>query len=356
MPSQTDILNALFAAASGIGPGGDVWGPFLELLGRETRAGLVTLQLDRQGLPTQHWRWRHSETGAVPAPLSPTDLTRMRSHRIYNQDDLPAETALPGALRAMKAPLGTGGAGGAAVVTLYRTGEDFRAIDGMQLSALAPYLAPAMTTWVALTGERQRARLGQDMLRDLGAGWMMLSAHGLLLDIDPGLRAPLTQIGGVRVAPDGWLGFRDETTAQAFRQALSAALSGALSEAGAGRASFAVRLSDAPLMELRITAKDQPQQPGAPLLIGWVRYAQAAADLPLSHVISQFGLSRSEARLAVLLCDGHSLSEAARQLGWTIETARSTSKQVFARMGVRGQTGVIRRMQSGALWLGVSGR
>ncbi|WP_010138070.1 hypothetical protein, partial [Oceanicola sp. S124] len=59
----------------------------------------------------------------------------------------------------------------------------------------------------------------------------------------------------------------------------------------------------------------------------------------------------AEARLAQLICDGHSLAEAAATLGWTLESTRSASKQVFARMEVRGQGGVIRRMQSGALWL-----
>ena len=64
-----------------------------------------------------------------------------------------------------------------------------------------------------------------------------------------------------------------------------------------------------------------------------------------------FALAPAEARLAQLICDGRSLAEAAADLGWTLESTRSASKQVFARMGVRGQAEVIRRMQGGSLWL-----
>jgi hypothetical protein len=52
------------------------------------------------------------------------------------------------------------------------------------------------------------------------------------------------------------------------------------------------------------------------------------------------------------LGDGFSLAQAAAELGWTVETARSCSKQVIARMGVSGQTGVLRRMLASAVWIG----
>ena len=82
------------------------------------------------------------------------------------------------------------------------------------------------------------------------------------------------------------------------------------------------------------------------------RQAPRARDLPVGRIAAVFGLSRSEARLAALLCDGFSLAQAAAELGWTVETARSCSKQVFARMGVGGQTGVLRRMLASAVWIG----
>ena len=337
MPSQAEILNALFSAASGLSSGTG-WPQFLGLLGDETRASAVTLQIDRQGRPEQGWHWMQSG-GA--AHLSISDRHRMRSHRVYSQNDLPGYASAPGPLRAIKCPFGPQ-AGDHALVTLQRQGDDFRAIDGVQLSSLVPYLAPALTQWEALSLERQRARLSQSLMRDLGAGWVMFSPHAQLIDMDPDLRDPLAEIGGIRFAPDGRPSFRDEATAQALRQGLSAAL--------AGMVPAPLRLSDAPLMDMVLSAEPQDPQ-GQPLLMGRVRSARAAQDLPLPQIARHFGLSPSEARLACLLCDGLTLAEAADQLGWTVQTARSASKQLFARMEVRGQTGVIRRMQTSAVWL-----
>lgn len=336
MPSQADILNALFAAASGLSEGAD-WPQFLGLLGEETRASAVTLQIDRQGRAARGWHW--AQAGGA-APLSISDRHRMRSHRVYSQNDLPGYASDPGPLRAMKCPLGSQ-AGDHALVTLQRHGDDFRAIDGVHLSSLVPYLAPALTQWEALSHERQRAQLSQHLMRDLGAGWVMFSPHAQLIDMDPDLRDPLAEIGGIRFAPDGRPSFRDEATAQALRQGLSAAQS--------GTPPAPLHLSDTPLMEMVLSAEPLDPQ-GPPLLMGRVRYAHAARTLPLPRVARHFGLSPSEARLAVLLCDGLTLAEAADQLGWTIETTRSASKQLFDRMEVHGQTGVIRRMQSSALW------
>jgi DNA-binding CsgD family transcriptional regulator len=75
------------------------------------------------------------------------------------------------------------------------------------------------------------------------------------------------------------------------------------------------------------------------------------SGLTLTQVMDVFGVSRSEARLAVALCDGMTLTAAAQTLGWTLETARSTSKRLFARIGVSGQPGVVRAMHASAIWL-----
>lgn len=325
MPSQADILNALFAAASG----GVDWARFLELLGQETRADGVALHLDRQGRADQHWHW------GTPAPLAGVDRPRMRSNRVYSHSDLPGVMPDAAPIRALKYPLGPGDT---ALLILHRQGKDFRAIDGVQLSTLVPYLPPALGIWDRLRRDQQRARLTQGTMRDLGAGWVAVSPHGIVTDMDPDLRDPLDRIGGIRVAADGRLGFRDDTVAQALRQALL--------QAQTGTQPPPLRLSEDPLMEMVITEDHDTR-----LLLGRVRHARAAADLPLSDVARHFGLNRSEARLAALLCDGLTLAQAADHLGWTVETVRSTSKQLFARMGVQGQTGVIRRMQSSALWL-----
>ncbi|NDW59809.1 hypothetical protein G0P98_25300, partial [Yangia sp. PrR004] len=108
-------------------------------------------------------------------------------------------------------------------------------------------------------------------------------------------------------------------------------------------------LSAAPRLDLALTRE---MLAGSPQLVGRLRRGLSARGLPPERLAAAFGLSRSEARLTACLCDGLSLTEAAEVLGWTPETARSTSKQIYARMGVSGQTGVVRRVLESAVWLG----
>src|SRR5690606_19596642 len=88
-----------------------------------------------------------------------------------------------------------------------------------------------------------------------------------------------------------------------------------------------------------------------PVIAAALRRAPEAAALPPEPLAAALDLNRSETRLAVLLCDGRTLAEAAEALGWTLETTRSASKRIFARTGTRGQGDLIRRMQGGVEWL-----
>ena len=59
-----------------------------------------------------------------------------------------------------------------------------------------------------------------------------------------------------------------------------------------------------------------------------------------------FGLSRSEARLAVLLADGHTLEDSAGRLGVTLITARTYCKRAMAKTGTLRQSELVRLLLS----------
>jgi len=64
-----------------------------------------------------------------------------------------------------------------------------------------------------------------------------------------------------------------------------------------------------------------------------------------SQVISQqFGLTPSEARLAIALVNGQSLSDASKKLGWTKSTARSTLKIIFSKTNTNRQSALVSLM------------
>ncbi len=64
----------------------------------------------------------------------------------------------------------------------------------------------------------------------------------------------------------------------------------------------------------------------------------------MSHglIAELFGLTRQQARLALLMADGRTLAEAATEMGIGERTARNYSIDIYQRMGIKGQTDLVR--------------
>jgi DNA-binding CsgD family transcriptional regulator len=70
-----------------------------------------------------------------------------------------------------------------------------------------------------------------------------------------------------------------------------------------------------------------------------------------SQLSDLFALSPSEARLALALCRGKSIAEAAAELGLALETARSYSKSIYLKTGTRGMADLVRIVMGSVLAL-----
>lgn len=331
---ETALVNALFAAASGAdGADGAAWEAFLDRLCVATHADGAGLQLGATASGAANWR-----VGKIVMP-DPDRLRAMRRDRVYSQIDLPGAESWPDPLRALKVHEGEAGQ---AVLAISRPLRDFRAAEALHLTHLAPHLGQAARIWTQLGGERSRAARHLGAAAALGAGWIVLGPTGAVLDLDPQVARRLEAEGWIRFRIGARPEFAEADAALAFRQALAGLAAG-------GEAGRPIELSDDPPAHLWM----QPGEwHGAPALIGHLRQAPVARAVSVERVAAHLDLSRSEARLAMHLCDGLSLREAADQLGWTLETARSVSKRIFARAGVNGQTGLLRKMLTGTLWFG----
>ncbi|WP_172331462.1 helix-turn-helix transcriptional regulator [Mangrovicoccus sp. HB161399] len=349
MSQEAEIVAALFAAAMDMpGPAapehGDAgedrpWQDFLALLAEATQADSALMRVSWPGRPAQSWQAGLPWDGPGEAVAE-----RMRSGRVYSRTDLPgpagaspAQASSP--LRALRWRIGQDGQ---VLLALQRSGSDFRAIDGLQLSNLVPYLGLALNGWRQLRRARARAALDREICSALGAGWLLFSPSGQVTDMAEGAAGQLAAAAGIGIRADGRLSLA-EPAALALRQALAA-----LARPGAPRQQR-IDLSHRPRVQLVLEAAEGPL---APALLGRLRHARAARALPPERLAGAFGISRSEARLAARICDGMSLQEAAADLGWTIGTARSASKQLFARMGAKSQAGVVRRVMESGVWLG----
>lgn len=81
-----------------------------------------------------------------------------------------------------------------------------------------------------------------------------------------------------------------------------------------------------------------------------IKITPQCALISTQAVAQHFCVSNREARLATLICDGHSLKAAAAMLGWTEQSARTCSKFMFGRIGVSGQLDLVRRILNSSVW------
>jgi DNA-binding CsgD family transcriptional regulator/PAS domain-containing protein len=328
---ETEVLRALYADASGT----SAWQGFLSRLARLLRAQTAALILADNGPPSlwppSLWHW--GEAAALPDLIHPDDpahLRRMRAERVYSDSPLPE----PHAWRAMRVAV-EGGA--SAWLILQRLGEDFRALDSAQLSALAPHLPQAMAIWQRLARERARAELHQRIAAGMGAGWLVFDAGGMVLDHSATAADLLHATPGLRL--DARLRQSDPFGERALAEALERARSGPV----------ALELARAPRMYLLLTPAPPPWPAGA--CLGVLRQQDHAPQPGPALIAQTYGLSLGEARLALALCQGASLAEAAVALGFTLETARNYSKKIYAATGTRRQGELIALLLRGPLWL-----
>ncbi|MNG24989.1 Bacterial regulatory protein, luxR family [compost metagenome] len=72
---------------------------------------------------------------------------------------------------------------------------------------------------------------------------------------------------------------------------------------------------------------------------------------PAELIAKLFALTRQEARLAAGLAGGQSISEAAQAMGIAVSAARNYSKNIYAKLGIKGQTDLVRLLCRSSLLL-----
>lgn len=310
---ETDLVRGLYRACEA------GFGPVLHHLARHLRAESAELILP----------WADSGRHALGPPLAlpaPDILANLREGRVYAQGDPPGTSPQDPALRLLRVA-------GPAILAVGRRQGDFRAADTAMLSRLGPHLETALTLWQRREAERADTRRDRAVARALGGAWLLVDA-ALKVESVGHDAAALALRAGITIAADGFLTLPDPESGRALRRAVDAVLIGAPARR--------VVLSMAPQVEAAVL----PERTRALLCL------RVAPDLPaLPLLAAALGLTRSEARLVAALADGATLAEAAVALGWSVETARSTSKQVFSKLNVSGQPELLRRVLNGALFL-----
>lgn len=193
-------------------------------------------------------------------------------------------------------------------------------------------------------------RILLDALDVMPIGIAILGSSGIMLTANRVARE-IIDAEDVLYLGSGGLGLKLPAGRFRFRDFLAGSLGDTRSDPSGEIHTFSVpREGDRrPITLLVMPGKDRTQRrsdrdPAAVLFIG---DPERPVDIEPRQLVRLYGLSRAEARVAVLLAKGLRLEQAANELGLTYETVRKHLKQIFGKTGTDRQAELVRTLTSG---------
>jgi DNA-binding CsgD family transcriptional regulator len=332
-----------------------LWDGFLGRLRAVSGASLVVLAIRPEGQAGLSELW--AGEGPVAAIRQLLSMAVLRQGRCYALDELfelvdPSEreqirNALAAtrisALRVVRVtePSGVDG------WLVCAGGRSLGSAAGALLLGLAPHLRIALRNFAALERERFRSAVTGDAVNRLKIAWMSLDAQGRIVESTQNMEQ-MFQWGTLlrrgrydRLIP---------ASAAIDRQ-----LTGYLKQVAAGKAMrpLAINLSQDPWLDMLVAPLQGETISGhrSATVIVYVSGDRRSQADRCEQLVDLFGLLPSEARLAWLLAQATSISDAAATLGITVETARNYSKKIYAKTGASGHAELVRIVMTSVLAL-----
>ena len=232
-----------------------------------------------------------------------------------------------------------------ASVSLYRSSHsrEFRVSDLRTVNLLIPHIQRAFKLHFQFSELKARSEGIETALNMLSTGVIFLGAQGEVVLLNKRAEQILNRRDGLLLA-QGKLGATLHAESRRLQAMICAA---AQTGNGAGLSAGGTILISrdkgrpisatvAPLHELCSVLSQRPA------VVLFISDPDERVDLPYDSLQRCYGLTPAEARLAMVLLDGHSLKKTADSCGVTHNTAKSQLKSVFAKTQVRRQGELIR--------------
>jgi DNA-binding CsgD family transcriptional regulator len=350
---ETDLLIPLYEGMYEEVP----WDRFLWRLIRRAGADRAGLVINQNGASIEdaavHIVERRAEKiDRIPQVADFLAFSAMRPNRVYSGEELSEMYTLPlpvveredGAPPWFSRQVRVNGAEDlSGWLMVGRGAADFSAATSALLGGLAQHLAVIARTYQMFVQQRLRGSIADKALARLGVGWISFDSEARVMDLDERARMRLH----AAIGPAGLKGQRlHPPIAKAGRDLIRECAAFAVDEK---RLERIIRLAENPSLELLIQPADSRGDDMAMKVaaFGFVRESVVLPPGMADLVETLLNVSPSEARLATMLSMGNSLTEAAANLGLTIETVRNYSKRLYARTGTRGQSDLVRLVLTG---------
>ncbi len=228
------------------------------------------------------------------------------------------------------------------VITRPPGAPGFTAEDAALLEAIGRHLSSSLRVFAAMKRAELKQLFHARATRSLAVGIILLDQNGRIIEMDDEARCKFERQTDLRVNK-GWLRLRNRRQDAELRDRISKLLFQPL---GLKRSMVMDVGGDAHL-ELLLCTVD----PGvgfatavAPRLAVYFSSIAEGGVIDAWQLAELYHLTNREAALAGLLARGLTLAESADELGITEQTARTYSKRIFLKTGVRRQTELVRRI------------
>jgi DNA-binding CsgD family transcriptional regulator len=341
-----------------------LWSTFLARLRERLRADYVSIVFRPHPLGAERRRVLHLYAGEPwPEQINaiyrqndrrpdPMPYGEMEDGRVYalgellrvgdpEHDDYRVRFLSAGGMNVLRMLRVVTAEGVSAWITVSRRVGEFGPADEAMLAGLAPYFRAAVRSYVALESERLNGSLAREAIRRLHFGWITLDAKGRVLDSDGEGSRLLAEGDVLRRGAEDRLGVRDKEVAREIAVSVAELVGKPQTRPRA------IVLRREPWLDMllvaapnRDAAPTTTRQP--PALVAYVHGDSWSSADRCEQLGELFDLLPSEARLALALSRGASITEAAGDLGLSVESARTYSKRIYAKTGARGQADLVR--------------
>lgn len=227
-------------------------------------------------------------------------------------------------------------------VTREAESEPFGAVDRQLCERLAAHLSPALACRSALIRAVAEKAEYQRAAEMLSFGVIALDGRERIIRIDRTAKRSLACSPEILISRGRLRARADDARLQ---QSIRAAL--------ATRRAQSCHIPGRPGVDLLAVPVELPLRPeaNAPRLLVYISSGKRNFRDTSRHIAAAFDLPPTQARLATLLVSGLSLTDAAKKIGITEQTARTYSKQIYLRTGTNRQGDLIQRILNSVIAL-----